>query len=30
LFSCDSCIRLGRQKHIGPWSFPLVNLRGCN
>ena len=30
LFSCDSCIRLGRQRHIGPWPFPLVNLRWCN
>jgi hypothetical protein len=27
LFSCDSGIRLGRQRHIGPWSFPLVDLR---
>ena len=30
LFSCDSCIRLGRQRHIRPWPFPLVNLRWCN
>ena len=30
LFSCDSCIRLGRQRHIGPWSFPLVDLRWRN
>ena len=30
LFSCDSRIRLGRQRHIGPWSFPLVDLRWCN
>ena len=30
LFSCDSRIRLGRQRHIWPWPFPLVNLRWCN
>ena len=30
LFSCDSCIRVGRQRHIRPWSFPLVDLRWCN
>src|SRR5262249_710950 len=27
LFSCNSCIRLGRQRHIWPWPFPLVDLR---
>ena len=30
LFSFDSCIRLGRQRHIRPWPFPLVNLRWRN
>src|SRR4026207_2258461 len=30
LFSCDSRIRLGRQRHIRPWPFPLVDLRWCN
>ncbi|SRR6266536_3417959 len=30
LFSCDSRIRLGRQRHIGLWPFPLVNLRWRN
>ena len=30
LFSCDSRIRARRQRHIGPWSFPLVDLRWCN
>ena len=30
LFSCDSRIRLGRQRHIGPWSFPPVDLRWCH
>src|SRR4030095_15516226 len=30
LVSCDSRIRLARQRHIGPWSFPLVDLRWRN
>src|SRR5437899_124137 len=30
LFSCDSRIRLGRQRHIRLWPFPLVNLRWRN
>ena len=30
LFSWDSRIGLGRQRHIGPWPFPLVDLRWCN
>ena len=30
LFSCDSRIRLGRQRYIRPWPFPLVNLRWRN
>src|SRR6266513_2248149 len=30
LFSCDSRAGPGRQRHIGPWSFPVVNLRWRN
>src|SRR5262245_10852585 len=30
LFGCDSCVRVRRQRHIGSWSFPLVNLRWRN
>ena len=30
LFSCDSCIRLGRQRLFRRWSFPLANLRWRN
>ena len=30
LFSCDSRVRLGRQRHIRVRPFPLVNLRWCN
>ena len=30
LFSCDSRIRLRRQRLIRPWSFPLANLRWRN
>ena len=30
LFSCDSRIRLRRQRHIRCRPFPLVNLRWCN
>ena len=30
LFSCDSRIRLGRQRLIRRWPFPLANLRWCN
>lgn len=29
-FSWDSRIGLRRQRHIGPWPFPLVDLRWCN
>ena len=30
LFSCDSCIRLRRQRLFRRWSFPLANLRWRN
>src|SRR4029077_20985201 len=30
LFSCDSRIRLSRQRLIRRWPFPVVNLRWCN
>src|SRR5438067_2467884 len=30
LFSCDSRIRLSRQRHIRSWPFPLANLRRRN